>query len=214
MTWYPAAPSPPPGSKQFPIGRLLAGVFLVLLGLGWLLDALGVRGVDWDLILPAALILVGIGLVIAARQTAGHGGLIALGIILTVVLSVGTLVEMPFGGGVGDRQEHPRSGAAVEEPFELAIGKLTVDLTGLPSGIEAPIRARVGMGQLVVILPSGTDPAIHGEAGIGEVQILGESQSGLGVEVDHPSGSSDPGYRLDLSVGIGEVQVLEEGDAS
>ena len=92
MTWYPAAPSPPPESRRFPIGRLLAGVFLVLLGLGWLLDALGVPGIDWDLILPAALILVGIGLVVAARQTTGHGGLIALGIVLTVVLSIVTLV--------------------------------------------------------------------------------------------------------------------------
>ena len=118
---------------------------------------------------------------------------------------------MPFGGGIGDRQEHPRSAAAVDEPFELVMGKLTVDLTGLPSGIDETIRARVGMWQLVVLLPSGADPGIRGEVGIGEVRILAESQGGLGVEVDHPAGSNDPGYRLDLSVGIGQVQVLEEG---
>jgi hypothetical protein len=193
---------------------LLAGVFLVLLGLGWLLDTLGVSGIDWDLILPAALILVGVGLAVAARQTTGHGGLIALGIVLTVVLSVGTLVELPFGGGVGDRQEHPRSFDAVDEPFELMMGKLTVDLSELSSGSgTTTIRARVGIGQLVVIVPVGADPAVRGEAGIGEVQILGESEGGLGVKVDHPAGVSDPGYRLDLSVGIGEVQVVEEGEA-
>jgi hypothetical protein len=131
------------------------------------------------------------------------------------VLTVGTFVAVPFGGGIGDRTERPRTAAQVDEPMELMIGKLTVDLTQLSADDEdLVVRARVGMGELVVILPVGAQPQIRARSGIGDVQVGDRSEGGLGAEVEEPAGPDDPGYRLELSVGIGQVRVVEEGEGT
>ena len=79
MSQLPPPPSAPP--RPFPIGRFLAGAFLVVLGIGWLLDAVGAVSLDWDAILPIALILVGLALGVSAWRGKANGGLIALGIV-------------------------------------------------------------------------------------------------------------------------------------
>ncbi len=203
-------PSPPTSSpaRRLPIGRLLAGLFLVLLGIGWLLDALDVVTIDWDVVLPVALVLVGVTLAAAAVRGESHGGLVALGIVLTVLLTVGTAVDIPLGGGIGDQSERPTSMVDTQGGYEIAVGKLTVDLTQLPAtgSPTATIRARVGIGQLVVLVPDDASPAIHAEVGIGDAQILGREEGGVGVQVDEP-GATGAAYRLDLSVGLGQIQV-------
>ena len=172
MSDLPPAPAPPP--RPFPIARLLTGVFLLLLGFGWLLDSLDVVHLDWQAVLPVALILLGVTLTATAWRGGGHGGLIALGIVLTVVLTVGTVVGFPLGGGIGERTERPQSLSALDDPYELLIGQLTLDLTRLPltSGTQELVRAQVGMGELIVILPEGMRPPIQAKAGIGEVQLF------------------------------------------
>ena len=211
MSDLPPAPQTPP--KPVPAGRLLLGVLLVLLGLGWLLDTTGAADLDWDLILPIGLILVGIALSIAWWQGRGRGGLIAIGVILTVVLTIGTVVRIPLGGGIGDRTERPRTFEAVGDRFELAIGKLTVDLRDLPAGGEVPtevrIDAAVGIGQLVVLVGSDIPcVATHAEAGVGEIVVFGEREGGIGP--DHRTEVvclGPPVLNLDVSVGLGQVEV-------
>jgi len=41
-------------------GRLVAGLLLVLFGVGWLLEVLDVIDFPWDVLLPVALVLVGV----------------------------------------------------------------------------------------------------------------------------------------------------------
>ena len=124
---------------------------------GRLLDAIGAFDVDWDVLLPVVLIVVGAALVVAAWQGRGRGGLIALGVVITVVLSVATIVRVPLSGGIGDRVERPRLARRDGRPVELAIGKLTVDAGDARwSGTDVPgevrVEAAVGMGQLVVLV--------------------------------------------------------------
>jgi hypothetical protein len=212
MSELPSPPPPIPTERAIPIGRLLAGLFLVALGVGWLLDALDVVTIDWDVVLPVALVLVGITLAVAAMRGESHGGLVALGIVLTVILTVGTAVDIPFGGGIGDRTEQPTSLAEVHDSYELSIGKLTLDLTGLPAehGVaEVTIRAKVGMGQLVVLVPSDASPAVHASVGMGDAQVFDRDEGGVGVKVDVPGDGGVP-YRIDLSVGLGQIQVQRE----
>jgi predicted membrane protein len=154
---------------------------------------------------------VGIALVVAARRGGGHGGLITLGIVLTVLLTIGTLVRLPFAGGVGDRTERPPT--LEGHSYELSIGKLTVDLTGAaPSGTdsaEVRIEARVGIGQLVVIVPESI-PCVstHARAGLGEVNVFGETEGGLGPEYRTEAVClAAPLLSLELSVGAGQVEV-------
>ena len=214
MSDLPPAPERP--QPPLPVGRLLVGVFLVLFGLGWLLDVLGVANLDWDLILPIGLMLVGAALVVAGWQGRGRGGLIALGVILTVVLTIGTVVRVPFGGGIGDRTERPRSLEGVKDRFELSIGKLTVDLRHLSWGPQAVSKIRVegavGIGQLVVIVGEGFPcVATRAEAGIGEVVVFGDRQGGLSPEYRTEDVClAAPLLELDVSVGLGQVEVRRD----
>ncbi|HEU4354936.1 MAG TPA: hypothetical protein VFT27_05045 [Actinomycetota bacterium] len=212
MSELPPAPQAPP--KPFPIGRLLVGVLIVGLGVVWLLDAVGAVDVDWDVLLPVALIVVGVALVVAAWQGRGRGGLIALGIVLTVILTIATVVRVPLSGGIGDRIEQPTSLAAVAEPFELAIGELTVDLSHVTwSGADVPgevrVEAAVGMGHLVVLVgPDFPCVSTHAEAGVGEVVVFGERRSGVSPEYRTEAVCmAAPLLTLELSVGIGQVEV-------
>jgi predicted membrane protein len=210
MSELPPPPAPP--ARVFPIGRLLVGAGLVLAGVGWLLDALDVFDFDWDVVLPVLLILVGVALVVSAQRGEGRAGLIAFGAVLTVVLPLGTLVQIPFGGGVGDATERPTEFR--DRSYEHAIGKLTVDLSGLAwdeaSGTaDATVDAAVGIGQLVVIVPQDIGcVAPHARAGIGEVKVFGESEGGIGPDYEvRTSCTVGPTLRLELSVGLGQVEV-------
>ncbi len=207
MSQLPPPPSAP--ARPFPIGRFLAGAFLVVLGIGWLLDAVGAVHLDWDAILPIALILVGVALGVSAWRGKANGGLIALGVVLTVLLTIGTIVNVPFGGGVGDRTERPTSLASVPGRYELSMGKLTIDLTDLQptaAGEQVTIKARVGLGQLVVLVPVSESPPVHAKVGVGDAQVFDREEGGIGVDLEVP-GDQGASYRLELSVGMGQIQV-------
>jgi hypothetical protein len=193
------------------VGRLLGGVLLVLLGVAWLLESLDVVQVPWDVFLPGGLIAIGVILVVNARTGASHRGMIALGVVLTVLLSMGTITALPVGGGIGERTEHPATAEQAAEEFELGIGQLTVDLTELPvaaAGTEAVlVRARLGIGELVVIVPEGVAVRVEAKAGLGAVKVFDQEEGGLDVDlVSEPAGAA-PALDLRLSVGIGEVRV-------
>ncbi len=217
MTDLPAPPpsaSPPP-EKGFPIGRFVVGLVVLAIGVAALLQALDVSIQIWKVVLPGALIAVGTGLVISGlRSVRSQGGLISIGIVLTVVLTIASIVGIPFEGGVGERVARPTAVDQLKDEYRLAIGQLTIDLTQLPpreTGAPASkIRARVGLGQLVVVVPFGTLVDVDGRAGVGDVTIFGHSNGGFDVDnafrSSVPVGSSIV-YSLDLSVGVGEVTV-------
>jgi hypothetical protein len=209
----PVPPSPAPAKGPVAAGRLVLGLVLVLLGLGWLLEATGALELDWALVWPVVLILVGVALVVAAWQGRARGGLVALGVVLTLLLALGTL-EMPLTGGVGDRVERPRSLGEIPRRYELAVGKLTVDLGGLRwSAAEVPgsvrVRAGVGMGELLVLVGEGFPCiSVRARSGLGDVVVFGERASGISPEYrTEATCLVAPVLELDLSVGLGKVEV-------
>lgn len=206
-------PAPPSRPSDVHVGRLLAGVVLLLLGVGWMLEALDVANVPWDVLLPIALIVIG-GLVLwNARAGRGSGGLVTLGIVLTLVLAIGTVVSVPLEGGIGDHTYHPRSFDGLRDEYKLGIGHLDLDLRDLDAsgGLSSSrtVHVRVGIGQLVVHMSSHPLVDIRAHSGIGQVDVFGHQNGGFGVDGGYhprvPPGA--PVLTLDLSVGIGQVQV-------
>lgn len=198
---------PPPPARHAPsAGRVLLGLVLVLLGVGWLLETLEID-VPWDLVLP--LVLIGIGaMLVSSRSNAGQAGLIVAGVIVTILLLIGTAIDVPLGGGVGDRTVRP-TGAQLESEYERGVGTLTLDLTTLDlDGIDAPVdlRAHVGIGRLIVIVPDDLAVQVQAHAGLGSVRVFGREAGGLGADLS-ASAAGETGVRLDASVGIGEVRV-------
>jgi len=91
MSTPPQPPPPRPATGGW-TGRLTAGLLLLLFGIAWLLEVLDAVEVPWDALLPGGLVLIGIVLLANTRSGASQGGLIAAGVVLTVVLLVQGLV--------------------------------------------------------------------------------------------------------------------------
>jgi len=154
----PEPPPPPPVDRHAPAAAtVLVGTLLVLVGIAWLLDAAGVV-VPWRAILPACLIAVGLACAAAAFRGRQHA-LMVVGVVLLVVLSLSAAVDWNLDvplSGVGDRSERPTSPAQLRE-YELGVGNFELDLRQLqlPPGTTT-VKARVGIGELVVEVPQGS----------------------------------------------------------
>ena len=196
---------------------MVLGLLLVAGGLGWLLDTTGLISLPATVLLAGALIAVGAVLMLDANHHT-HGGLIALGVVLTVVLALTATVsrlDLEPAAGVGDRIVRPTTVAELATPARLGTGTLTIDLRELtfPAG-ETVATARVGAGRIVVQLPPELPFQVHGRVGIGEVQALGRVESGIGVDTTLTDRTTAGGYaeaatrlRLDLRVGTGQIEV-------
>ena len=68
-----------------------------------MLDSLDVIDISWTIFFPVALIITGIG-VLAASPGHTEGGLIGLGVVLTVLTVMTALSPLDvFSGGIGQR---------------------------------------------------------------------------------------------------------------
>jgi hypothetical protein len=175
----PAGPAPPADRHGPASATVLVGALLVLVGIGWLLDASGVE-VPWRAVLPAALIAVGLACVAGAFRGRQHA-LMVVGVALTVVLSLAAAadwdLDVPWGGGVGDRTERPTTPA---------------DLTGY----------ELGVGNL------GVSVQVVASSGLGQVQVFGDEDGGIASRIDASSEQGgDRRLELDARVGLGEVRV-------
>ena len=207
MSTPPPLP-PAPVERSRKAGRLAFGLVLLGIGVAWLLGALGVD-VRWDLVLPGALIAIGGLLIITARSGAGHSGLITAGVVLTIILLIGTAFNVPFTGGVGERIVRP-TGGVIDREVELGVGELTLDLTGVDFETivgGTVLRARVGVGELIVIVPEDAPVRVEARAGLGNVQVFDQEEDGVDAEITMPAPAGASAITLVATVGIGEVKV-------
>ncbi|MCB2223941.1 MAG: cell wall-active antibiotics response protein [Actinobacteria bacterium] len=196
--------APEPG--RFGFGQIVAGALLILLGGAWLIESLDWADVPWRALLAAALIVVGIALMVGARH-GSHGGLIAFGIVLAVVMALSSalavLADIPLTGGIGEQRLHPV--AAVDDEYHWGIGSMTVDLRDAGGLDGRTIEATVAIGELIVYVPDGLAVRIDARAGIGEVRVDGRSSGGFDADLTVDDG--DAQLVLDLDVAIGKVEV-------
>lgn len=191
-------------SHPLNLTRVVGGALLVVLGVVWLLTSLDTLTVAWRPVIAMSLVVVGAALAWGSRS-GRHGGLISLGVVLTLVTMFTTVFEVvfdqDFAGGVGER----RITADDTEDRRLAIGSLTVDLRG--ADITGDFEASVGIGELVVLVDDASLVTVSARVGIGEVVVFDRSSGGIGAEVEVTAEEAD--YRLTVSVGIGKVEVRE-----
>lgn len=214
-------------------------VALLILGAGVVgfLDAAGAVEARAEWVLPAALGVVGVGLFVSSLFSSARG-LIGLGLFLVGASSLAVAVDLPVGGGVGDRVYTPTAASDIPARYRLGVGDLHVDLTQLelsaptgPKTTELPdattatttatppdpvvVRAEVGVGELTVVVPDGV--TIKGNASVDggdlTISLSPTEQNTDGFDVDQPlSRSAGPGAPvivLDLHVGLGHIEVLD-----
>ena len=213
------APTRPPGGPR--LGHIVLGAILVLIGVGWLLEALDVVDIPWRFLLPSALIIVGVALAVGAR-TGSHGGLVAVGVVLTVLVllagALDVLADIPFSGGIGDKNHQPT--AAVQDEYRWGMGKMTLDLREADALAGEEIEASVVIGELIVIVPDDVLLVITAHSGVGDVIVFGEESGGFDADLEcvgtaleiscGGDGALNPALaslRLDLEVAVGKVEV-------
>lgn len=222
--WAPTAawgaPPPPPRQREAarhrprsPLGWITVALSFVAVGVAALLGAAGAVSLSVGGALAIALVVVGVGLVVSAF-TRRAPGLILLGILLLPFVGAASLVDEPLSGGAGDRYVQPHAATELQDRYEIAAGRLTIDLTQAHlGGAPSQIHGSVAFGRLDVIVPTDLPVVIHGHVGAGQLDLLGRIDDGLQVTSD-VSDSGSPGGRtltIDARVGFGDIRVWRQG---
>lgn len=202
------APSGPPAAG-LRLDQIVVGLLLAAGGVGWLLDQAGVS-VAWRMFPAAALIVVGLALIVSLAGGRGRSGLIGLGAVLLVVAAaIGVGVNQYAGPATGDRTVAP-SAEAWPVTIRHSAGNVTVDLSRNPLPQAGRMDVHVGTGRVVVIVPNDVPVRIDAQVVTGNIRVDGVSTSdGIDVRWSEP-GTSDAPIVVTLDVGVGEIEVNHE----
>lgn len=206
---YGPPPPPVPPAPTSNLGLLTVSALGVVVGALLLAGALGVDGITASGVLAAALLVTGAGLLVGARWGRARG-LIALAVVLALALGATSSFDHRFGGSAGERTWIVD--ASTER--ELGAGSAVLDLTPLAGARRTvDVEARVGVGELVVLVPEGLRVDLDAEVGLGELRMSGRdgvvrTESGGGL--DRTAELGPAGRRtvqLDVRVGLGTLEV-------
>ena len=211
-------PPPPPGQpprRGASVGAVTLGLVLVGLGVVALLVALGVD-VPLVLVGPGILVVVGIGVLVSGMRGERDGGGLGFAIFLAIVVALASLatavLEVPLGGGIGDRTHEPSAVEVVQDEYRWGIGDLTVDLRDaeLDAG-TTEVEVSVAIGQLEVIVPDGMAVEADVQVAGGAAEVFGYRVDGVGIDNTRQTDGFDQADRrlsLVVRVGFGEAHVI------
>lgn len=193
--------------------RIILGALILLIGFAWMLEiADAVDEIPWAYLLPAAVIVIGVGLVADSRGPT-HGGLVALGIILTIFLLVDVSgANFNFTSGdtvIGPRDERPASVEELED-YGIFAGELTVNLTDVifPTG-ETEVNATAFAGSVRIVVPDDVTVELKARTFAGEIRALGKKAEGFGPRLEETF-TGDEANRiliLEVTTFAGEIEV-------
>ena len=197
----------PPLSRRRPVGRLVGGAFVVLVGIAWLMDLTTDISVTWALLVPLALTLVGLAVTLGAR-TENVSGLIGLGVVLTIL----TLITSAFGSaqpwdGVGQNVVRPQLLGDVATSYDHGIGDYTLDLSDVIFVSDRTIDVSLGIGATRIVVPDNVTVIVHAENGIGQLSVFGERVDGVGLSMDRTWEGGTPTIEITVDQGIGDLEI-------
>jgi phage shock protein PspC (stress-responsive transcriptional regulator) len=133
------------------------------------------------------------------------GSLVAL-LLVSVAIFL-AIFPVHLSHGVGNQTFTPTGISDLRDTYRLGLGELRIDLRNvrLPVG-ETPLKARVDIGDLVVVVPASATVRAYGKARLGYVNVLGEEDDGRNVD----ESSVEVGKRVlvvDARVQVGSVRI-------
>ncbi len=169
--------------------------------------------------LAAAIVVIALGAVLAvAAFRGGARWLIVPALALALGVGGAAAADLEWKGGVGDREYHPVSAAAIPaNGYRLGLGRLAVDLRGIDWKRTTVVRlkTRLGVGEEVIAVPSNVCVEANAHAGAGQATVAGVQSSGFDVDNDQQDGSTaTPRLVLDAGIDAGDLTVVNSDDAS
>ena len=219
-TW---APPPPPTTatrsvatpraprEASPLGWLVLGVTLLVVGAVAILQNLNAVHVSAVRFPALALLVLGAGLLVGAF-VGRAGWLILPGLLLIPIVLAASLIHVPLEGGIDNIHAFPRKSANVLGSYRVVAGSIHLDLTSLQGTAATPvISASTGIGEIDVVVPYDAHVIATGRTGAGMVTIGPFSTDG-GLEQSlhrtwQPRYGDGPTFTLDLQTGIGDIDV-------
>ena len=218
---------PPPVPRRRPAGpaltALIAGLALVAAAVVLLIDRISSLGGDTGLLATgAAVVVIGIAVVLAGLAGRRAGGLTGLAVVALIMLGAGW-ADARAGGVISDWSTGERSSSfddarwsptTVEdgEEYSVRFGSGTLDLTGVRStGGDAPtVVTDVRLGSMIVVVDP--DQTIELDLTASEANLEAPGFTGNGdrdiTTTIGPDGPVD--LRIEGGVRLGELLVQEE----
>ncbi len=195
-----------------PLGWYVTAATLIAIGVAAMLDRATSLALLPGQYFGLALTFVGAGLLIGSWW--GRARVLILPALLVLLLGIpAAFLTVPLEGGVGGPYYAPTSMSELDEQYQLAFGRLTVDLTELPVSTEPiNVEAAVGAGGLRVIVPDNVQLRVDTEVGAGATSVLGETQGGTDLSNHYEIGDLGRLIVLHLSTGIGGIEVEPTSD--
>jgi hypothetical protein len=183
--------------------RLVLGLLVVSIGALWLVDEMG-ADVPWRVVPPAALIVVGIALLVTLAVGGGRTTLIWLGVgLLAVSVALGIGAQR-YAAPAGDVSLAP---AAEDWPMQsrLSVGNVKVDLTAHPLPDRGRLDVHLGAGNVTLLVPGDADVRVDVTVTAGTIVIDG-SRAADGLDLTWTNGNAAD-VVITVDVGAGQVEV-------
>jgi phage shock protein PspC (stress-responsive transcriptional regulator) len=171
-------------------------------------DTWPTAGTAWLLVAIAGLIFLW------TRRGRGGRGLV-LAIVTVFALLIVTAIaaisaafawfDVSLDDGVGDRTYVPVTAAGVASSYQLGVGKLQVDLSHVRATRPLRVDARLGIGDLRVIVPRDAGVLVTSHVKAGQIDALGREDDGTNARVVTGNGGD---LLVNARVGAGHIEVV------
>jgi phage shock protein PspC (stress-responsive transcriptional regulator) len=169
-----------------------------------------VAPLPWTAYVAVALVVVAIGCLVGTMWGTA-GGLIGIGLILTLVLTIGSFAQ---SGPIGDQSYSPRTATDVQPTYEHGIGNFELDLSDIarPADLAGrTVRIKAGIGRTAVTVPSDVAVTVDASLQSGEINAFGQQWRTQDRTVTLTDGKGEA-LHLVITQRFGEIEVGRSAD--
>jgi hypothetical protein len=186
--------------------RLTLSLVAIAIALTLILDQQ--VGVDGPAYIVAALLAVAVGCLIGTVW-GNAGGLVGLGLLLTVALMVASAIPH---GRVGEQVREPHTLAGLQSSYQHGIGLFELNLADFDNPTQLAgrtVHIDTGIGQTTVYVPDGVPVKLDAELKGGEITAFGREWHGRGNDVESTDGEGKP-LHLVINQRFGDMEVIRK----
>jgi hypothetical protein len=140
------------------------------------------------------------------------GGLILLGLVAALALSLATIAQRVDGADITRR---PLTAADVPSRLDTSAGEIILDLSDVAdvAALDGKhVELDTDFGRIEVIVPAGLSVRVDANVdGPGSLDLFTNERGGIGIDdqVRHDAGPGTPEISIDADISVGEIYVHE-----